>query len=358
MAHKHKLNTFHLFAGAGGGILADLLLGHNPIGACEIEPYPRDVLLARQRDGILPNFPIWDDVCTLDGTPWRGTVDVLCGGFPCQDISAAGKGAGISGERSGLWKEYARLIGEMRPRFVFAENSPLLRTRGLGVVLEDLAALGYNARWGVLGARDVGAPHKRDRMWVLADSNGSRSRQDSSTGELRTSRIEQPSEDTGLSNDREVAEGQEGLRWWNTDPAEVAHASEQGLQGHDQQQAKQTEASHGRGSEEHTKRSGLWWHTDPANLSNTEGWRGRKVPIYREEAWSREGEDAQCMGNSPVYTQHREQAFEPIVGRVAHGVARRVDRLKAIGNGQVPQCAALAFSILSEGLTSRLVTNA
>ena len=170
-SNKHKLNTFHLFAGAGGGILADLLLGHNPIGACEIEPYPSDVLLARQRDGHLPNFPIWDDVCSLDGTPWRGSVDVLCGGFPCQDISAAGKGAGISGERSKLWKEYARLIGEMQPRFVFAENSPLLRTRGLGVVLKDLASLGYNARWGIIGARSVGAPHKRDRMWVLAYSD-------------------------------------------------------------------------------------------------------------------------------------------------------------------------------------------
>jgi DNA (cytosine-5)-methyltransferase 1 len=168
MAHKHKLNTFHLFSGAGGGILADLLLGHNPIGACEIEPYPRDVLLARQRDGILPAFPIWDDVCTLDGTPWRGTVDVLCGGFPCQDISAAGKGAGITGERSGLWKEYARLIGEMRPKFVFAENSPLLRTRGLTVVLKDLAEMGYNARWCILGADQFGAIHRRKRLWVLA----------------------------------------------------------------------------------------------------------------------------------------------------------------------------------------------
>ena len=120
MAHKQKLRSFHLFAGAGGGILADLILGHGVIGACEIEKYPRDVLLARQRDGILPDFPIWDDVCTLDGKPWRGSVDILCGGFPCQDISAAGKGAGITGERSGLWKEYARLIGEMRPQFVFA----------------------------------------------------------------------------------------------------------------------------------------------------------------------------------------------------------------------------------------------
>jgi DNA (cytosine-5)-methyltransferase 1 len=171
MAHKQKLRSFHLFAGAGGGILADLILGHEVIGACEIEKYPRDVLLARQRDGILPSFPIWDDVRELDGNPWRGAVDILCGGFPCQDISSAGKGAGITGERSGLWKEYARLIGEMRPRFVFAENSPLLRTRGLGVVLEDLASLGYNARWGIIGAGDVGAWHQRKRLWLLASDN-------------------------------------------------------------------------------------------------------------------------------------------------------------------------------------------
>jgi DNA (cytosine-5)-methyltransferase 1 len=164
---QHPLRTFHLFCGAGGGVLADLLLGHNPIGACEIEPYPRNVLLARQRDGHLPEFPIWDDVCTLDGKPWRGAVDVLCGGFPCQDISAAGKGAGISGKRSGLWKEYKRLIGEMRPDLVFAENSPILRKRGLDVVLRDLAELGYNARWCVLGSCDLHAPHSRKRIWIL-----------------------------------------------------------------------------------------------------------------------------------------------------------------------------------------------
>jgi DNA (cytosine-5)-methyltransferase 1 len=168
------VNELHLFAGAGGGILGGQLLGHTTICAVEIEKYPRQVLLQRQRDGILPKFPIWDDVCTFDGKPWRGSVDILAGGFPCQDISAAGKGAGIAGSRSGLWKEYARIIGEIRPRFVFAENSPLLRTRGLAVVLEDLAALGYDARWCVLGARDVGAPHKRDRMWVLAYTNSSR----------------------------------------------------------------------------------------------------------------------------------------------------------------------------------------
>ena len=171
MDNNRQLREMHLFAGAGGGILGGMLCGHRTVCAVEIEEYPRKVLLQRQLDGILPRFPIWDDVCTFDGKPWRGSVDIICGGFPCQDISSAGKGAGITGSRSGLWKEYARIIDEVRPQYVFAENSPLLRTRGLGVVLEDLASMGYDARWGVLGAWHVGAPHKRDRMWVLANSN-------------------------------------------------------------------------------------------------------------------------------------------------------------------------------------------
>ena len=86
------MNELHLFAGVGGGILGGILLGHTTVCAVEIEPYCRRVLLQRQRDGILPKFPIWDDVCTFDGKPWRGKVDVVCGGFPCQDISCAGGG--------------------------------------------------------------------------------------------------------------------------------------------------------------------------------------------------------------------------------------------------------------------------
>jgi DNA (cytosine-5)-methyltransferase 1 len=167
------VNELHLFAGAGGGILGGQLLGHTTVCAVEIEKYPRQVLLQRQRDGVLPKFPIWDDVCTFDGKPWRGTVDVVCGGFPCQDISPQGKGIGINGERSGLWKEYKRIIGEIKPQYVFAENSSLLRKRGLDIVLQDLSELGYNARWGVLGSGDIKAPHQRKRMWVLAsNSNG------------------------------------------------------------------------------------------------------------------------------------------------------------------------------------------
>lgn len=161
-----------LFAGAGGGILGGKLLGWRTVCAVEWDGYARDVLVARQNDGSLEPFPIWDDVQTFDGKPWRGAVDVVSGGFPCQDISAAGKGAGIDGERSGMWGSMARIVGEVRPRFVFVENSPLLVGRGLTRVLGDLAEMGYDARWGVLGAHHAGAPHKRDRIWILAyDTN-------------------------------------------------------------------------------------------------------------------------------------------------------------------------------------------
>ena len=176
------MNELALFAGAGGGILGGKLLGWRTVCAVEWEPYPASVLCARQNDKILAPFPIWDDVRTFDGKPWRGIVDVVSGGFPCQDISAAGHGAGISGSRSGLWSEMARIIGEVRPRYAFVENSPMLTSRGLGTVLGDLAAMGFDARWGVVSAADVGAPHLRERIWIVATNtdNGRRGRRESS----------------------------------------------------------------------------------------------------------------------------------------------------------------------------------
>ena len=139
------------------------LLGWRTVCAVEWDTYAASVLVARQNDKTLEPFPIWDGVQTFDGRVWRGRVDVISGGFPCQDISAAGKGAGIDGERSGMWSHMARIVGEVRPRFVFVENSPMLVGRGLARVVGDLAALGYGCRWGVLGADDVGAPHERKR---------------------------------------------------------------------------------------------------------------------------------------------------------------------------------------------------
>ena len=171
-----ELNELALFAGAGGGILAGKLLGWQIICAVENDPYAAGVLCARQNDGSLPPFPIWDDVCTFDGRPWRGRVEVISGGFPCQDISVAGEGEGIDGERSGLWGEFARIIGEVRPRFVFVENSPALTARGLGEVLGDLAEMGFDAEHGVLGAHHAGSPQRRDRIWIVGVADPERER--------------------------------------------------------------------------------------------------------------------------------------------------------------------------------------
>lgn len=167
--------SLHLFAGAGGGLLADLLVGVQPVCAVEIEDFPASILALR-----FPGLPIWDDVQTFradnpdcaDAFAWlRANRADLCvaGGFPCQDISCAGKGGGVEGgARSGLWREFARILGEIRPRFAFVENSPFLVGRGLGIVLGDLASLGYDARWQVLAAGAVGARHLRERMWIAA----------------------------------------------------------------------------------------------------------------------------------------------------------------------------------------------
>ena len=167
-----ELNELALFAGAGGGILGGKLLGWRTVCAVEWEPYPASVLCARQNDGLLETFPIWDDVKTFDGKPWRGIVNVISGGFPCQDISAAGTGDGLDGERSGMWSEMGRIIREVRPQYVFVENSPMLTTRGLGSVLGDLASMGFDARWGVLGANFAGFDHKRHRIWIVANCAG------------------------------------------------------------------------------------------------------------------------------------------------------------------------------------------
>jgi len=166
---RWKVHELALFAGAGGGIIAGHSLGWRCVCAVEWDAYAASVLVARQNDGSIPAFPVWDDVSTFDGRPWRGVVDVVSGGFPCQDISVAGTGAGLDGERSGLWREMARIVCEVQPRFVLVENSPALTVRGLGIVLGDLAALGYDAEWGVLGASTVGAPHRRERIWIVAE---------------------------------------------------------------------------------------------------------------------------------------------------------------------------------------------
>jgi DNA (cytosine-5)-methyltransferase 1 len=301
-----------LFAGAGGGILGAHLLGWRTVCAVEVDPFCREVLLRRQQYGCLPWFPIWDDICTFDGRPWRGCVDVVTGGFPCQDISAAGRGRGIEGQRSGLWREMARVISEVRPRYALVENSPLLVSRGLDVVLADLAALGYDARWGVIGARHAGAPHKRDRIWVLANAQRQPIWQQSWRRSGKSG--------AGTSEPRNDGAAQS-----------VAHA--------DSQRAKRSQPAYGQRSGAEQDGSFAWWAADPAEVAYSQ--------VPNDQNYSGRPAEMQPGGKSGADTAGQTQSR---LGRVAHGVAHRVDRLKAIGNGQVPAVVRLAWEVLTDEL--------
>ena len=166
------MRLLDLFSGIGGFSLGLERSGaFKTVAFCEIEPYCQKVLAKHW-----PQVPIYDDVRTITAERLAAdgiTVDAICGGFPCQDISCAGKGAGLEGERSGLWFEYARIIGELRPQYVIVENVSALLSRGLDQVLGTLASLGYDAEWHCIPASAVGAPHIRDRMWIVAYSQSS-----------------------------------------------------------------------------------------------------------------------------------------------------------------------------------------
>jgi DNA (cytosine-5)-methyltransferase 1 len=170
------MKTMHLFAGIGGGLLADLILGHEPVIAVEWDKYACRVLRERAADGWFPGLHVWEvDVRLFDPSEYAGKVDCIHAGFPCQDISVAGKQAGVSeGTRSGLYREVLRIAGIVRPRYLFLENVAAILSNGLGTVLADLAAMGYDCRWLCIRASDVGAPHHRDRFFLLAYTKGQR----------------------------------------------------------------------------------------------------------------------------------------------------------------------------------------
>lgn len=165
------MNVGSLFSGIGGFDLGLERAGMRTVWFCEQDEFCQRVIAKHW-----PRVPCYPDVRELRGADLE-PVDVLCGGFPCQDISVAGRGAGIAGERSGLWSEYARLVGELRPRYVLVENVSALLARGLGRVLGDLAESGYDAEWDCLPAAAFGAPHLRDRLWLVAYPSGARRRQ-------------------------------------------------------------------------------------------------------------------------------------------------------------------------------------
>ncbi|WP_202740588.1 DNA cytosine methyltransferase [Acinetobacter sp. 'aerobic (ED)'] len=279
------MNELALFAGAGGGILGSHLMGCTTACAVERDAYAAQVLAQRQNDGILPAFPIWSDIKSFDGRPWRGIIDVISGGFPCQDISSAGKGAGINGERSGLWSEMARIISEVRPGEVWVENSPMLVSRGLARVISDLAQMGYDAHWARFSASNFGAPHIRDRIWIVAYSQS-----------------------FGREQGREA---QQSSKKW------VAGCSCQ------------------------------FSNTDSERLQGRECLANKPKEI---DAWGASPHGAVAKCSTATNGSVNWWTTEPGLGRVVDGVAHRVDRLKAIGNGQVPVVAKSAFEFLGAGL--------
>ena len=168
METASPLRVLDLFSGIGGFSLGLERAGMKTAAFCEISPYSYCRSRLAQH---WPGVPLFDDIRSLSSqhlTAAGIAVDFICGGFPCQDVSCSGPRLGLDGTRSGLWSEYARLIGELRPRGVIVENVADLRIRGLERVLGDLAALGYDAEWDCIPASAVGAPHRRDRIWLVA----------------------------------------------------------------------------------------------------------------------------------------------------------------------------------------------
>jgi DNA (cytosine-5)-methyltransferase 1 len=277
---KQPYRVLDLFSGIGGFSLGlERTGGFRTVAFCEIDPFCRRVLAKHW-----PEVPCYDDVRELTAAHLAAdgiAVDVICGGFPCQDISFAGKGAGLAGERSGLWSEIARLSGELRPRYVIVENVAALLSRGLDKVLGDLAALGYDAEWHCIPASAVGAPHQRDRIWIVAYADIRRLR-----GQGVRQKQSGRAETVGSSED-------------------VAHADKPRLE---------------RWLCEGLRECASEWTTRPSGPSV------QHAPHNAEDG-------ARARRGVPA----GEWRSEPDVGRVAHGVPKRVDRLRSLGNAVVPQ---------------------
>ena len=311
------LNGLDLFSGIGGIGLA-LSPWVRTVAYCERDRYAQVVILSRIASGELDSAPIWDDVTTLRGD-MLPTIDIIFGGFPCQDISTAGRGAGLEGERSGLFFEIMRLVDETRPSFIFLENVAAITVRGLGTVTSEIARRGYDCRWTTLSAAEVGANHKRDRWWLLAYSRSERRQQiargshgNEGAHEGRaTKEMHQLECDGEGRRARNVAdaerEGLEGLRL-DAGQSEIAESRNSSALSDTPRERLQGGMFCGRSGQVDRSRS----HTEFAGSN------------FKREWWS----------------------IEPDVGRVAHGVPARVERIKCLGNSVVPLCAREAFKEL------------
>ncbi|MFZ5770097.1 MAG: DNA cytosine methyltransferase [Thermodesulfobacteriota bacterium] len=347
------MKTAHLFSGAGGGLLADLILGHRPVLAVEWEEKCCDSLRRRSAEGWLPGLHVHHgDVRDIDFTPWGGRVDCIAAGFPCQDISAAGQGAGIEGARSGLVSEVFRAIDVVRPGLVFLENSPNIRTKGRHIVIGQLVARGYAWKDGILGAADVGAPHQRDRWWCLAaNADGMRQleqerRKFAEWGWLGNG-------DTAFADHHRVRDDRwpNNTRRHNLNREDYGRPESAGRAEECTEDAPNTDSQrrHGRAwAEQQTERGGEF--EDGHNHAANDLCHRLQIAVQRgglSEA------SAEAIEAAARYTgaYHWSPPDAGVCGMV-DGVATEMDgngkgaRIKACGNGQVSLAAAAAWVIL------------
>jgi DNA (cytosine-5)-methyltransferase 1 len=312
----NELRTCHLFAGIGGGLLADIILGHKPVVAVEWDSYACKVLRERAAEGWFPGLSVWEgDVRLFDPSEYAGVVDCIHAGFPCQDISVAGKQAGVSeGTRSGLYREVLRIAGVVRPRYLFLENVSAILSNGLGTVLADLAAMGYDSRWLCIRASDVGAPHHRDRWFLLADACR-----------------------TGSSVNKHDRASYD----WKPSGATCEHSkAERGIC--------DSNSARLEGSHDHKK--------PPKGVYEIVSERCGFLPYSKRKRLQGHGESKSSEHSAQKSNRETTQSFhgsspnfwttEPGLGRVANGVPNRVGQLKGYGNAQVPLQAAAAWRLL------------
>lgn len=322
------IHSISLFSGIGGLDLGvELATGSRVVCYVEREAFAASILAARMRDGAIAPAPIWSDVATFDARAWRGRVDLVTGGFPCQDISVAGRGLGLDGERSGLWSEQLRVFRDSGARWLFVENVAALLVRGLDRVLADLAALGCDAEWTTLRASDVGAPHRRERLFLLAR------------------RVSDP--------ERDAIRLEPERRGVGARATDERHTESRDMGAH----ALANSDSDGRESERPT----LGHDADrrDANVADAET-RGLRCGCARRAPGQPACADESAFppGPSDDWTRierHRQPAIEPGLRVMADGASLVVDaarggQLRALGNGVVPLQAAVAFRELANRL--------
>lgn len=360
--HPERLRELSLFSGAGGGLLASRLLGWRTVCYVEREPYCQRVIRARIEDGLLDDAPIWDDVKTFDGRPWRGLVDVISAGFPCQPFSVAGKKRAADDDRNG-WPDTIRIIREVRPAFAFLENVPglLAASHGyFGTLLGALAESGYDAVWDCLSAASCGAPHIRDRLWVLAaDSRRDGIRQLAERHQQHQSeRWASESAHDGASRKladpdsrrrpRQQFDLRKGEPRTGSGRPDVSHAQ---YIGRAPLQPPVADPDEGRCEEQRVSQSsGI--ESPRRDQPDRRGALRQLEHSPSADSYSQRCEEQRRAESEQ--SQPRERglecgcwwATEPEVGRMAHGVADRVGQQRALGNGQVPIVAATAWGML------------